>query len=98
MAKKVGNPFDKPFTPVVPPVMAKSEIMKKMDRFDPIEDRYYLKDDDILLVGSAISVVVCHGQADPVFSGLIVAMGCLFTGVSIPIVEFPVPAHDISGS
>ncbi|MEA2007417.1 MAG: serine--tRNA ligase [Patescibacteria group bacterium] len=53
LAKKVGNLSDKPFVPVIPPVIVKSEIMKKMDRFDPIEDRYYLKDDDSLLVGSA---------------------------------------------
>lgn len=53
LADKVGNPFDKPFIPVVPPVIAKSEIMKKMDRFDPIEDRYYLEQDDALLIGSA---------------------------------------------
>jgi len=53
LAKKVGNLSDKPFIPVIPPVMVKSEIMKKMDRFDPIEDRYYLKEDDMLLVGSA---------------------------------------------
>lgn len=53
LAAKTGNPFDKPFMPVIPPVMAKSEIMKKMDRFDPVEERYYLEQDDILLVGSA---------------------------------------------
>jgi len=53
LAQKVNNPFDKPFMPVIPPVIAKSEIMKKMDRFDPIEDRYYLPDDDSLLIGSA---------------------------------------------
>ncbi len=53
LAKKVGNPFNKPFTPVIPPVIAKAEIMKKMDRFDPIEERYYLEQDDALLVGSA---------------------------------------------
>ena len=53
LAKKVNNPFDTPFIPVVPPVIIKAEIMKKMDRFDPIEDRYYLKEDDSLLVGSA---------------------------------------------
>ena len=53
LAKKVGNPFDKPFTPVLPPVIAKSEIMKKMDRFDPIDDRYFLEQDDSLLIGSA---------------------------------------------
>ena len=53
LAKKVGNPSGRPFVPVVPPVMVKSEIMKKMDRFDPIDDRYYFEKDDILLVGSA---------------------------------------------
>ncbi|MEK7526597.1 MAG: serine--tRNA ligase, partial [Patescibacteria group bacterium] len=53
LAKEVGNPSDKPFLPVVPPVLIKSEVMKKMDRFDPIEERYYLEKDDILLVGSA---------------------------------------------
>ncbi|MBI4160161.1 serine--tRNA ligase [Candidatus Wolfebacteria bacterium] len=53
LADKVGNPFDRPFTPVIPPVIAKAEIMKKMDRFDPINDRYYLEQDNALLVGSA---------------------------------------------
>lgn len=53
IAKKAGNPFNKPFIPVIPPVIAKAEIMKKMDRFDPIDDRYYLAQDDALLVGSA---------------------------------------------
>lgn len=53
LAKKVGNPSAKVFSPVLPPVIAKAEIMKKMDRFDPLEDRYYLKEDDSLLIGSA---------------------------------------------
>jgi len=53
LAEEVGNPSGKPFIPVVPPVLIKSEVMKKMDRFDPIEERYYLEKDDILLVGSA---------------------------------------------
>jgi len=53
LAKKTNNPSDKPFTPVIPPVIAKAEIMKKMDRFDPIDDRYYLEQDDSLLIGSA---------------------------------------------
>lgn len=53
LAKKVNNPFDKPFIPVIPPMIAKAEVMKKMDRFDPIEDRYYLEQDDSLLTGSA---------------------------------------------
>ncbi|MCK4540416.1 serine--tRNA ligase [Candidatus Parcubacteria bacterium] len=53
LADKVGNPFDKPFTPVLLPVMVKSEVMKKMDRFDPLGDRYYLEQDEVLLIGSA---------------------------------------------
>lgn len=53
LTDKTGNPFDKPFIPVIPPVIAKSEIMKKMDRFNPIEERYYLEQDDSLLIGSA---------------------------------------------
>ena len=53
IAQSVGNRFDTPFIPVLPPVIAKSEIMKKMDRFDPIDDRYYLEKDDALLIGSA---------------------------------------------
>jgi len=53
LAKKVNNPSSKPFTPVIPPVIAKAEVMKKMDRFDPIEDRYYFEQDDSLFIGSA---------------------------------------------
>jgi len=53
IAKSIDNPFDTPFVPVIPPVIAKAEVMKKLDRFDPIEDRYYLEKDDALLVGSA---------------------------------------------
>ena len=53
LAKSVDNPSDTPFVPVLPPVIAKAEIMKKMDRFDPIDDRYYLEKDNSLLIGSA---------------------------------------------
>jgi len=53
LAKSVDNPSDTPFIPVLPPVIAKAEIMKKMDRFDPIDDRYYLEKDNSLLIGSA---------------------------------------------
>ena len=53
LAKSVDNPSDAPFVPVLPPVIAKAEIMKKMDRFDPIDDRYYLEKDNSLLIGSA---------------------------------------------
>lgn len=53
LAEKAGNPSAKVFTPVIPPVIAKEEIMKKMDRFDPIDDRYYLENDKALFIGSA---------------------------------------------
>lgn len=53
LVKESGNPSDKPFIPIIPPAIIKSEIMKKMDRFNPIEDRYYLKKDELLLAGSA---------------------------------------------
>ena len=53
LAREVKNPFDTPFTPIIPPVMIKPEVMKKMDRLDPIEERYYIQSDDLVLVGSA---------------------------------------------
>lgn len=53
LAKSVKNPSVKPFVPVLPPVIIKEEVAKKMDRFDPIEDRYYLEKDGQLFVGSA---------------------------------------------
>jgi len=43
----------KPFIPVVPPVMVKPETMKKMGRLEPKEERYYIPSDDAYLVGSA---------------------------------------------
>ena len=53
LAKKVGSGSEKPFIPAITPVMCRDEVMKKMDRFDPIDDRYYFEKDNILLVGSA---------------------------------------------
>ncbi|NMB69945.1 serine--tRNA ligase [candidate division WWE3 bacterium] len=53
LAKKAGSPSAKTFIPVVPPVIVKPEVMKRMDRLDPIEERYYIPSDDVLLVGSA---------------------------------------------
>lgn len=43
----------KPFVPVLPPVFIRPEILEKMDRLEPREDRYYLQEDDLFLVGSA---------------------------------------------
>ncbi|MFH0712579.1 MAG: serine--tRNA ligase [Candidatus Jorgensenbacteria bacterium] len=43
----------KPFIPVIPPQMVKAEVMKKMARLEPKEERYHIPSDDLYLVGSA---------------------------------------------
>jgi seryl-tRNA synthetase len=43
----------KPFIPVIPPVLMRSQVMDKMGRLDPIEERYYFEKDDMVFVGSA---------------------------------------------
>lgn len=42
-----------PFTPMLPPVIMRREVMRKMDRLDPEEQRYILPEDDQVFVGSA---------------------------------------------
>ena len=53
LADKVGNPSATTFTPVIPPVMIKGEVAKRMARLDPVGERYYLPEDDLMFVGSA---------------------------------------------
>lgn len=43
----------RPFLPVVPPVLMRSQVMNRMARLDPIEERYYFEKDDLVFVGSA---------------------------------------------
>lgn len=43
----------KPFVPIVPPVMMRSQVMNRMARLDPIEERYYFEKDDLVFIGSA---------------------------------------------
>lgn len=43
----------KPFIPVLPPVFIRPEILDKMDRLEPRDDRYHLEEDDLYLTGSA---------------------------------------------
>ncbi|MES2225189.1 MAG: serine--tRNA ligase [Patescibacteria group bacterium] len=43
----------KPFIPVVPPVMMRADVMGRMGRLHPIDDRYYFEKDDLILIGSA---------------------------------------------
>lgn len=42
-----------PFTPVVPPVMIKPELLHAMGRLEPKEDKFYIESDNLYLVGSA---------------------------------------------
>lgn len=52
--KKAGlEVSSKPFTPVIPPVMVRPEVMKKMGRLEPKEERYHIPSDNVYLVGSA---------------------------------------------
>jgi len=54
IAKEKGlNVSTKPFTPVIPPFMVKSNIYLRMGRLEPKEDKYYLPEDDMYLIGSA---------------------------------------------
>lgn len=53
LAKQVKNPSKKPFTFVLPPVFMRKEVMQKMDRLEPADDRYVFEEDGLVLVGSA---------------------------------------------
>ena len=54
IAKETGIEIDtKPFIPVLPPVMMRSQVMNRMARLDPIDERYYFEKDDMVFVGSA---------------------------------------------
>lgn len=43
----------KPFTPVLPPVLIKEEILAKMARLEPKDERYQTTEDGLFLIGSA---------------------------------------------
>jgi len=47
----------KPFTPVLPPLMIRTELYDAMDRLEPRDDRYKLENDDLWLQGSAEHVM-----------------------------------------
>jgi len=53
LAKSVNNPSEKTFSPILPPVFVRPEVMKRMDRLDPLDERYYFEKDNLVLVGSA---------------------------------------------
>jgi len=47
----------KPFTPILPPLMIRTELYDAMDRLEPRDDRYKLENDDLWLQGSAEHVL-----------------------------------------
>ena len=47
----------RPFTPILPPLMIRTELYDAMDRLEPRDDRYKLEDDDLWLQGSAEHVL-----------------------------------------
>ncbi len=51
---KVSN---KPFVPVLPPLMLRTDVYDAMDRLEPREDRYKLEEEDLWLQGSAEHVL-----------------------------------------
>jgi len=44
---------DRPFIPVVPPLMIRPEVFARMARLEPREERYHIPSDDLYLIGSA---------------------------------------------
>lgn len=57
----------KPFTPVLPPLMIKTEPYDAMDRLQPSEDRYKIEGDELWLQGSAEHVLGSM-HADEIFA------------------------------
>lgn len=57
----------KPFTPVLPPLMIRTELYDAMDRLEPQDDRYKFEGDELWLQGSAEHVLGSM-HADEIFS------------------------------
>lgn len=48
---------NKPFVPVLPPLMIRTDLYDAMDRLEPRDDRYKIEDEDLWLQGSAEHVL-----------------------------------------
>jgi len=58
IADKAGlSVATKPFVPVLPPLMIRTDLYEAMDRLEPRDDRYKLEGDDLWLQGSAEHVL-----------------------------------------
>ena len=60
------NVNNKPFLPVLPPFMLRTELYDAMDRLEPRDDRYKIEDEDLWLQGSAEHVLGSM-HADEIF-------------------------------
>jgi seryl-tRNA synthetase len=60
------NISNKPFLPVLPPFMLRTELYDAMDRLEPRDDRYKIEDEDLWLQGSAEHVLGSM-HADEIF-------------------------------
>lgn len=58
---------NKPFVPVLPPFLIRTELYDAMDRLEPRDDRYKLEGDDLWLQGSAEHVLGSM-HADEIFN------------------------------
>ena len=54
---KVEGIPPKPFTPILPPLLLKTEVFDAMDRLEPREDRYKIDGEELWLQGSAEHVM-----------------------------------------
>jgi seryl-tRNA synthetase len=61
------NVSNKPFLPVLPPLMLRTEMYDAMDRLEPRDDRYKIEDEDLWLQGSAEHVLGSM-HADEIFN------------------------------
>jgi seryl-tRNA synthetase len=60
------NVSNKPFLPMLPPFMLRTELYDAMDRLEPRDDRYKIEDEDLWLQGSAEHVLGSM-HADEIF-------------------------------
>lgn len=60
------NVSNKPFLPVLPPFLLRTELYDAMDRLEPRDDRYKIEDEDLWLQGSAEHVLGSM-HADEIF-------------------------------
>lgn len=67
IAKDAGLTVDpRAFTPILPPLMIRTELYDAMDRLEPRDDRYKIEDEDLWLQGSAEHVLGSM-HADEIF-------------------------------